>query len=251
MQLCLTCRLLVTRLVRLSTKDLCAAWSHWAHVWGVICRTGENDKENQVDHREGLAPCPKRCGQRGNVDARNLATMIVDPAAMTQANLKAWARDLDWYQIADLFAGRVVAKGPHAIKLSAVWRKARGEWVTRAGWQTIAALAMQDTPTQAGSLPPTAAFFEGLLTDIELNIHSSKNRVRDAMNTALISIGTRSDALARKATATAKRIGPVDVDHGETGCKTPDAVPYIAKARAHRKRKAEKARHQKRTPKTT
>jgi hypothetical protein len=25
------------------------------------------------------------------------------------------------------------------------------------------------------------------------------------------------------------RIGPVEVDHGETACKTPDAVTYIAK----------------------
>ena len=39
------------------------------------------------------------------------------------------------------------------------------------------------------------------------------------------------------ATAAAKRIGKVDVDHGETGCKTPDAAPYIAKAAAHRKKK--------------
>ncbi len=33
----------------------------------------------------------------------------------------------------------------------------------------------------------------------------------------------------------ATRIGKVDVDHGQTSCKTPDAVPYIEKA-AKRKR---------------
>jgi hypothetical protein len=27
--------------------------------------------------------------------------------------------------------------------------------------------------------------------------------------------------------AAAARIGPVEVDHGETGCKTPDAAAYI------------------------
>jgi hypothetical protein len=29
---------------------------------------------------------------------------------------------------------------------------------------------------------------------------------------------------------TAKKIGKVEVDHGETNCKTPDAVTYIEKA---------------------
>ncbi len=38
---------------------------------------------------------------------------------------------------------------------------------------------------------------------------------------------------------TAQRIGKVDVDHGETSCKTPDAAPYIEKMWA---RKAQRAR---------
>jgi hypothetical protein len=62
------------------------------------------------------------------------------------------------------------------------------------------------------------------------------------MNNALINIGVRSSALQKKAIAAAKRIGKVEVDHGETGCKTPDAVAYIKKTVAHRKKKANKAR---------
>ncbi len=53
------------------------------------------------------------------------------------------------------------------------------------------------------------------------------------MNNALISIGIRNPMLQKKATAAAKRIGLVDVDHGKTGCKTPEAVSYIKKAVAH------------------
>jgi len=33
----------------------------------------------------------------------------------------------------------------------------------------------------------------------------------------------------------AAAIGKVEVDHGETSCKTPDAVPYIEKALARKK----------------
>ena len=57
------------------------------------------------------------------------------------------------------------------------------------------------------------------------------------MNYGLIAIGMRSDAFAQLATAAAKRLGKVQVDHGDTSCKTPDAIPYIQKARAHRKKK--------------
>ena len=53
------------------------------------------------------------------------------------------------------------------------------------------------------------------------------------MNQALISLGCRSAALRKAVTAAAKRIGPVEVDHGDTACKTPDAVAYISKTWAH------------------
>jgi 3-methyladenine DNA glycosylase AlkD len=50
---------------------------------------------------------------------------------------------------------------------------------------------------------------------------------RYAMNGAVIGIGNA--ALRRAATAAARRIGTVRVDHGDTGCTTPDAVAYIDK----------------------
>ena len=62
------------------------------------------------------------------------------------------------------------------------------------------------------------------------------------MNNALINIGVRNPKLERKATATAKRIGKVEVDHGETSCKTPDVVDYLAKAKAHAKKKGKAGR---------
>jgi hypothetical protein len=57
------------------------------------------------------------------------------------------------------------------------------------------------------------------------------------MNNTLVAIGVRSPRLTKPALASAKRIGKVDIDHGETGCKTPDATEYIKKALAHRSKK--------------
>jgi hypothetical protein len=53
---------------------------------------------------------------------------------------------------------------------------------------------------------------------------------------ALIAIGIYRPALTKDAVATAKRIGKVAVDHGETSCKTPDAIPYIERALKRKKK---------------
>jgi hypothetical protein len=68
------------------------------------------------------------------------------------------------------------------------------------------------------------------LQQIESTIHGSPNWVRHAMNGALIAIGLRSQELQAEALAAAQRIGKVVVDHGQTACKTPDAISYIRRA---------------------
>ena len=77
------------------------------------------------------------------------------------------------------------------------------------------------------------SFFEERLIEIERTVHTAPNAEREGMNAALITIGCRSPALRVAAIAAANRIGKVDVDHGDTDCKTPDAALYIEKAWAH------------------
>ena len=57
------------------------------------------------------------------------------------------------------------------------------------------------------------------------------------MNMAVIVIGGRNAALRKSALAAAKRIGQVQVDHGDTACKTPEAAACIEKAWAHARSK--------------
>ena len=102
--------------------------------------------------------------------------------------------------------------------------------MSSAGWNLVTNLA-QNSETLDD------AFFEEKLAQIEAIIHSAPNRTRYAMNNTLICIGCRNKNLEKKAIAAAKRIGPVEVDHGETGCKTPDAVSYIKKTLAHQAKK--------------
>jgi hypothetical protein len=76
-------------------------------------------------------------------------------------------------------------------------------------------------------------WFAKRLAQIEKSIHSAPNAEREAMNMALITIGGRNTAMRKAATAAAKRIGKVEVDHGDTACKTPDAGAYLEKMWAH------------------
>ncbi len=61
---------------------------------------------------------------------------------------------------------------------------------------------------------------------------------KEGMNRALIAIGIRNEDLKQTAIGIAREIGKVQVDHGATSCKTPDAESYIKKAseRAEKKK---------------
>jgi 3-methyladenine DNA glycosylase AlkD len=194
-------------------------------MYGVsYANLGKLKKKIKVDH--GLAL--KLWGSR-NHDARILATMIADPAQTREADLDAWAKEMDNYVITDAFSG-LASRTPHMHSKMKKWTRSKQEWIASAGWNLVTQAALRDA-----GLPN--AYFEECLETIEQNIHKSKNRVRYAMNGALIAIGMRNAQLEKKAVAAAKRVGTVEVDHGETGCKTPDAVTYIQKAKGRRKKR--------------
>jgi 3-methyladenine DNA glycosylase AlkD len=164
----------------------------------------------------------------GNHDARVLATMIADPAATDAKQIDAWAKDLDNYVLTDAFSG-FVGRTRWVHTKAASWAKSKSDHLGQLGWNLVAGMAMfgeDDDDT----------FFRARLETIESEIHSRKNRTRHAMNMALCAIGIGREGLRDEAIKTAKRIGKVEVDHGQTGCKTPDAVAYIQRA-ARRKKK--------------
>ena len=167
----------------------------------------------------------------GNTDARTLAALIADPARIDAATAAQWIADAKYHLIVDEIAG-VVARSPLALTCMAEWVASDDEWLGRAGWAIMAALA-----TSQGDGVPDASFTPYIAV-IERRIGDAKNRTREAMNRALIAVGSRSQELADTAIAAARRIGPVEVDHGDTACMTPDAELYIKKTRTYRKEKA-------------
>jgi 3-methyladenine DNA glycosylase AlkD len=195
--------------------------------------------ENQYGVSFGdLRPLAKRLGtdhelalalwDSGNADARCLATMVADPAALTREEADAWVVGIDYYLHADLVGG-VVARTPFALAAIDDWTRSPEDFVRQTGYVALASYLRRGEP------PLSDAACRRWLKRIEREIHGSPNRSRHAMNGALIAVGVFRPELAPEAVAAAGRIGAVEVDHGETGCKTPAAAPYIERALARTK----------------
>ena len=182
-------------------------------------------KRIDVDHELALA-----LWDTGNFDAQNLAVKIVDPARMTADDLDRWIRTSSWALMCGSYAAMLPAEGPHAAAKSVQWLNSRDEKERIAGWTLLGQLAQRDETSPD-------AVFEERLAEIERTIHSAPNVEREIMNRTVIAIGCRNAALRKTALAAAKRIGKVEVDHGDTACKTPDAAEYLEKTWVHAKAK--------------
>jgi 3-methyladenine DNA glycosylase AlkD len=167
----------------------------------------------------------------GNHDARILATLIADPTVMTAKDLEAWQGAADNYGLNAAVAG-VAARSPAARTLADRWRKAKAEYRSAAGWSVVSALAARDDADEE--------WLRSCMAEIRAGLDGAPNWTRYSMNNALIAIGGYHPALRADALAVAKSIGKVEVDHGNTECKTPDASQYIAKMAGRQAKKAAK-----------
>ncbi|MGN4612227.1 DNA alkylation repair protein [Bacillus cereus group sp. MYBK71-2] len=164
-----------------------------------------------------------------NMDAMTLATMILDPKKVTTKLLNKWVQEVDYYCLMDVLM-TAICTSPIAIERMEDWTKSDDEWIGKAGWSLLANIAIKNKTLQDD-------FFSPYLDEIKENIHNEKNRKKEAMNRALIAIGIRNEDLEQAAIEIAREIGKVHVDHGATSCKTPDAEPYIKKARERAEKK--------------
>lgn len=170
--------------------------------------------------------------ETGNYDAGLLACQVADPVKLDDSLAEDWVKKISNYVISGEFS-QLVAKSPLAQNKAEKWVKSTEEYISRTGWLILSWLA------DHSSLPDD--YFEPYLGKIENDIHKSPNRTRDAMNTTLITIGLRP-ALTKQCLSISKRIGKVEVDHGETGCKTPDAGDYIKRTLEYRAKKKSKSK---------
>ena len=195
-------------------------------MFGVsFANLGALQKRIKTDHALAMA-----LWQTGNHDARMLACRIADPAAVSVSDANEMAKACDNYVVAESFAG-MLSDAPIAHGRGARWRDRKDEWIASAGWAITASLALKEQVS--------AGEGRALLDQIEAEISTRPNRVRHEMNQVVIALGLLPE-LHDRALEVAAAISPVDVDHGETSCQTPDAAAYIERTLAHRAKMAAK-----------
>lgn len=193
-------------------------------VWGVsFAHLGKLTKQIKTDH--ALA---QDLWDSGVVDARTLALMVADPAALTPSAAEAWLREANAPVLLHYLA-QLVAQTAFARDKTEAWTTSKEDFPRTCGYTLLVFQLARQQVSDADARRHLAA--------IEKAIHASPNRARHAMNMGLVAIGTYKPDMEAEAVAAARRIGKVEVDHGETGCKTPDAEAYIIKAKARKNRK--------------
>jgi 3-methyladenine DNA glycosylase AlkD len=147
-------------------------------------------------HDQGLA---EALWDTGIHDARILASLVGDPDAITRATMDRWVRDFGSWDVCDACCCNLFDKSRHAWSQIHKWARRRGEFVRRAAFATIAALAVHDKAAQ------DQVFIDALAL-IETYAFDDRNLVKKAVNWALRNIGKRNAGLRLEAMACAERV---------------------------------------------
>jgi 3-methyladenine DNA glycosylase AlkD len=151
-------------------------------------------KEIGTDHRLALA-----LWKTGLHEARILASMVDDPAAVTEAQMESWVGDFDSWDLCDQCCGNLFDKTPFAFVKAIEWATRDEEFPKRAGFALMAWAAVHDKRA-------ADRVFLDLLPIIEREARDERNFVKKAVNWALRQIGKRNPRLHRAALAAAKRM---------------------------------------------
>ena len=132
-------------------------------------------------------------------EARSLAAMVDEPEKVTKRQMDRWASQIDSWDVCDGCTFVLFDKTPYAYEKATAWSARREEFVKRAGFSLMAALAIHDKQA------PDARFLE-FLPIIRRQAHDERNFVKKAVNWALRQIGKRNLALNAAAIETAEQI---------------------------------------------
>ena len=136
-------------------------------------------------------------------EARILATLVDIPAMVNGAQMDRWAGDFDSWDICDQCCSNLFCRTPLAYSKGLEWSADQREFVRRAGFVMMAALAVKDKKAANRQ-------FELFFTNIKMGAIDNRNFVKKAVNWALRQIGKRNPALNRQAIALAEEIRRMD-----------------------------------------
>ncbi|RFU21474.1 DNA alkylation repair protein [Geodermatophilus marinus] len=130
-------------------------------------------------------------------EARILAGMVEDPAAVDGRQLDAWAAAFDSWDLCDQVCQNLVRRTPHAWAKALEWSARPEPFVKRAGFAVMAGLAVADRGSDDDR-------FEPFLRAVAERADDDRPLVRKGASWALRQVGKRSPGLRARAVATAQ-----------------------------------------------
>lgn len=160
-----------------------------------------------------------------NYDASYLAGMIAQPDKMRPKDFETWMKGAYCQMMSDYVVAVTLAETDFAEATSDNWISSGIDLYMSAGWCCYCRrlVCLPDSRLNGDKLCK-------MLLHVEKSIHSQPNHSRYAMNEFVIALGISYLPLHREALVTAKKIGVVSVDTGNTSCKVPVALDSIRKA---------------------
>ncbi|MGH9308518.1 MAG: DNA alkylation repair protein [Vicinamibacterales bacterium] len=217
----------------MDTQSVMKQLKGWEHpgMRAVNARhgAGENQFGVTLSNLRDLAKTIKRDHElalelwaTGNIDAMNLATLIMDPKQLTQAEVEKLAKDLSYFTTTDWFIKNVVKALPFKGELCKKWSRAEQEYLGRAGWALMAGHLEENDP-------------EELLDTIEKRMKAAPFRTQETMNYCLVKIGVDYPKLRTRAIAIGNKLEVLKDYPVPKGCTSPFAPIWIAYLLEHQR----------------
>ena len=149
-------------------------------------------------------PLAERLWASGIHEARILASMVDDPKVVTEKQMEKWVKDFDSWDVCDQCCSNLFDKTRWAHQKAVQWSERNEEFIKRAGFVLMAALAVHDKEMSDRE-------FVKFFTIIRREATDDRNFVKKAVNWALRQIGKRNLNLNGMAIKTAKEIQKIDL----------------------------------------
>lgn len=132
-------------------------------------------------------------------EARIMASLLADPKHLSEEQMEEMVRDLDSWDVCDQCCSNLFSRSPMALRKALEWAERESEFPKRAGFATMAALAVHDKKLGQNEV-------HLLLEAMVRESHDDRNYVRKAVNWALRQIGKRDLGSNRMAIDAAERM---------------------------------------------
>ena len=158
-------------------------------------------------------------------DAKVLGLLIDEPKLITREQAESQVDQLNAGMLSHVFAScdATLAKSPLAAELMHDWLDSPSDIRRRCAYSLVYELSKKKKVAGMDD-----AFFKQRIQHIQDHIHDEEMWVREAMLAALMGIGKRDLKLNKAAIRAAKKIGPVDIDYGDTQCEPLDVVKHLS-----------------------